>query len=555
MPDPDTPSATETAAAKETAPDGSPTRVPGPRPRILLAMVLAIATSGLVYELCMAAVGSYLLGDTVHRFSLVIGTYLSALGVGAYLSRFVDRRLAMTFIDIEFLTALIGGLSSPLLMLGHSWVGAWEVLFYGTVGVVGTLVGLELPLLMRVLEHRLELKELLARALTVDYIGSLLGSLAFSWLLVPKLGLMRSSIVSGLMNAAVGLASTFALRALEGVTPAALWRARLRGAFVMCILLGAWLSAGRLTARADASTLPGTAILTEQTPYQRIVVTESRGPQGRTDLRLFLNGHLQFSSLDERRYHEALVHPVLALAERRQRVWIGGGGDGLAAREVLRHPDVERLTLVDLDPEMTALFSRHPRLSSLNEHAFEDSRLHVVNDDAFTYLRERSPTFDVAILDFPDPNSYALGKLYSLEFYRLLRARLAPRGLVVIQATSPFFARQAFWCIEATLRAAGFDTLPYRIFVPSFGDWGYILAGTGALGFEGLASAREQLATAENPGSTGPSLPRGLSYLTPQILRASVAFPPDSQRSPVAVNRLDNQALVGYYSAAWERFN
>lgn len=528
----------------------------GPPPRVLFAMVLAIATSGLVYELCMAAVGSYLLGDTVHRFSLVIGTYLSALGVGAYLSRFVDRRLAQTFIDVEFLTALIGGLSAPLLMLAYGWVGAWEVLFYGTVGVVGTLVGLELPLLIRVLEHRLELKELIARALTVDYIGSLLGSLAFSWFLVPKLGLMRSSMASGLLNAVVGLGSTFALRGLGDVTPEGLVRARWRGGLVVGLLLGAWFGAGRMTAWVDAATLPGVAIISEQTPYQRIVVTESRAPSSPSlasglasstpsperpaDLRLFLNGHLQFSSLDERRYHEALVHPVFAVSPRHARVLIGGGGDGLALREVLRYPDVERVTLVDLDARMTRLFSEHPRLTALNEQAFRDPRVSVINDDAMSYLRSAPLRFDVAILDFPDPNSYALGKLYSLEFYRLLRTRLAQDGVAVVQATSPFFARAAFWCIEATLRATGLNTLPYRVFVPAFGDWGFVLASA-------------------SPGHTlsfeTSRLPAQLVYLNTDVLRQSVAFPPDSQRLGVHVNRLDNQALVEYYSAAWERFN
>ncbi len=495
-------------------------------------MVLAIATSGLIYELAMAAVGSYLLGDTVTQFSLVIGVYLSALGAGAYLSRFVDRRLAATFVDVELLTALLGGLSAPLLLASYGAVAAWEVLFFGTVAAVGVLVGLELPLLIRALEHRLELKELIASALTFDYAGALVGSLAFSLFLVPRLGLSKSSIASGIVNAAVGCASTWALAGSGAFEPRQQARARARAVVVLACLAVAWFEGERALELSDAALHAGRIVHAEQSRYQRIVVSERSG-----DVRLHLNGHLQFSSRDERRYHEALVHPALTLSARRHSVLIGGGGDGLAAREVLRWSDVGKVTLVDLDPAVTRLFASDPRLRALNEGSLTDPRVSVKNADAMRFLRESRQRFDVIILDFPDPTNYGVGKLYSLELYRTLRERLAPDGVAVVQATSPLFARAAFWCIARTLQAADLHTLPYHALVPSFGDWGFVLASRRAL----------------PPPREVPLA--GLAYLSPGVLSAAFVFPPDSAALPVRVNQLQNQALVAYYGAAWERWN
>jgi spermidine synthase len=504
----------------------------GPRPQVLFGIVLVIATSGLVYELCMAAVASYLLGDTVQQFSLVIGVYLSALGLGAYLSRFVGRRLALTFIDVELGAALIGGLSAELLITAFNYVGAWSLLFYAFVGAVGTLVGLELPLLIRALERRLAFKDLIAKALTFDYAGSLLGSLAFCLILVPKLGLMKSSLASGLANAAVALVSTWALADLEGVENKALRRARIRCVAVISVLVAAWLASDRLSSLANTAEHPGHVRYAGQSAYQRIVVSENAD-----ELRLFLNGHLQFSSRDEARYHEALVLPALELARKPTSILIGGGGDGLAAREALRFPGVERVLLVDLDPAVTALFATDPKLRALNGDSLNDPKVRVVNQDAATFLRETEATYDVLIFDFPDPTTYALGKLYSLEFYRTLEARLNDGGVVAVQATSPLFAREAYWCVVETLEAAGLNTLPYRAFVPSFGDWGFVLAG------------RQPLSP---PSRVRVPDPR---YLNPEILSSLFSMPPDSSRLRTRVNRIDNQALVTYYTANWGRWN
>jgi spermidine synthase len=255
-------------------------------------------------------------------------------------------------------------------------------------------------------------------------------------------------------------------------------------------------------------------------------------------MNLFLDNNLQFASADEYRYHEALVHPAFAAAPRHASVLVLGGGDGLAAREILRYRDVESVTLVDLDPEMTGLSRKVPWLHELNRGAFDDPRVHVVNDDAMVWLAEgggHAGRFDVAVVDFPDPNNFALGKLYTARFYKLLRARLADDAVVVVQSTSPLVARRSFWCVARTLAAAGFVTRPYHALVPSFGEWGYVLAA---------------------PRAIGPfaPLPKGLRYLTDEALPQLFVLSPDMTEVPVEVNHLNNQVLVHYYEEEWRKY-
>lgn len=503
-----------------------------PRPAVLLSMVLVIATAGLVYELVMAAVASYVLGDSVTQFSIVIGVYLSALGLGAYLSRFVERGLTVTFVNVELAAALLGGFSAPGLFLSYGFGNAFAFVLYLSCLSIGILVGLELPLLIRVLEQQLEFKELIAKALTFDYAGALLGSLAFSLLLVPRLGLVRTSLVCGLLNALVALLSTFVLD-WKAESEAAMRGARLAALFVLFLLAVGLAMADRVLEVVETAIFGGPSVVAEQSRYQRIVVSE----KGR-HLELRLNGNLQFSSADEARYHEALVHPVMAASAHPERILIGGGGDGLAAREVLAWPSVREVTLVDLDAEMTELFRTNPALARLNRGSLSDPRLHVVNADALVWLKRSNALFDVVILDFPDPSNYSVGKLYSQTFYRLARARLAEGGALVVQSTSPLFARKAYWCVVSTLESVGFHVLPYHVFVPSFGEWGFALA---------------RRTPFERPSRLPPSA--SLQYLNERTLAALFDFSPDMQRIAADVNRLNNQALVAYYVQEWARWN
>jgi spermidine synthase len=244
---------------------------------------------------------------------------------------------------------------------------------------------------------------------------------------------------------------------------------------------------------------------------------------------------LQFSSRDEHRYHEALVHPALQSLPWARSVLILGGGDGLALREVLRYPNVRAVTLVDLDPEMTHLFSTSEPLVALNHGSFHDPRVRLINADAALWIAADGESFDVVYVDFPDPSTFALGKLYSVPFYAFVKKHVAAHGLVVVQATSPYFAPHAYWSIDATLREAGFKTFPYHTYVPSFGEWGFILASP----------------ETEFTPPTDYQLP--MRYLNAAVTEEMFSFPPDMQRIDVEANHLNNQALVRYFDEDWHR--
>ncbi len=491
----------------------------------LLLSAFVVATCGLIYELLAGTLASYLLGDSVTQFSIVIGTYLFAMGLGSWCSRYVGANELAVFVRVEVLIAAIGGASAAVLFLLFDRVADFRLPLYGLVLVIGGLVGLEIPLLMRILKDRMEFGDLVAKVLTFDYVGALAASLLFPLLLVPHLGLMRTGFLFGIANAAVAIALILMLPG----------RRRLRAELVAACLVTAALVAGfvmaeRLQRIAEVAAYGDPIVYAASTPYQRIVVTK-RGD----DLRLFLNGNLQFSSRDEYRYHEALVHPALSRVAAPRDVLVLGGGDGLAVREILKYPTIASVTLVDLDPAMTALFTRSGMLAALNRHAFADPRVHVVNADAFRWIRANRHRYDAVLVDFPDPTSFAIGKLYTVSFYRELARALAPGAVASIQSTSPLVAPGAYWTVGTTLEAAGLATRGYHVYVPSFGEWGFVLASH---------------ATLPHPGP----LPAGLRFLTPATDALAFAFPPDMARRPTPVNRLDNQALVRTFEAEWGKW-
>ncbi|MET0210402.1 MAG: polyamine aminopropyltransferase [Burkholderiaceae bacterium] len=510
----------------------------------LLASVFVVAACGLVYELAAGALASYLLGDSVLQFSTVIGAYLFAMGVGSWLSRYVERQLVANFLRIELLVGLVGGLMPASLFVAHgllpiSATAPFRVLLYGLVLAVGVLVGLEIPLVMRILRRhfaeRYALKELVSQVLTFDYLGALAVSIAFPLLLVPHLGLVRTGLFFGLLNAAVAVWALWLFR-----SELRAWRSHAFAcAAVIGVLLAGFALADRLTTWSEDRFYGEHIVFNQTSAYQRVVVTA-----GTHTVKLYLNGNLQFSSRDEYRYHEALVHPVMAAHGAPRRVLILGGGDGMALREVLRHPSVEHVTLVELDPAMTRLFATEPRLVALNGGALASPKLTIVNDDAFVWLdrtaagaKDGGETFDIVIADFPDPSNHAIGKLYSTSFYALMSSRLAASGYAVIQTTSPLLARKSFWTVVATVEAAGLDATPYHAHVPSFGEWGFVVA------------SRRPLAVA----AIGERLPPGLRFLTPAGVAPLFDFPADMARVEAEPNRLSTQGLVHTFEQEWGR--
>ena len=324
------------------------------------------------------------------------------------------------------------------------------------------------------------------------------------------------------MNVGVAIAVIVALPQRGRLT------AELAVAVVVALALIAGLFASETIERtAEVAAYGDPIIYADATPYQRIVITKRGG-----DLRLYLNGNLQFSSRDEYRYHEALVHPVLSRVADPKDILVLGGGDGLAVREILKYPGVRSVTLVDLDPAMTQLFSKSAMLLALNGGSLRSAKVHVVNADAFAWLHANRRTFDAALVDFPDPTNFAIGKLYTVSFYHELVRALNPGAVLSVQSTSPLVAPKAYWTVATTLEAAGLTTRGYHVYVPSFGEWGFVLASNRPI---------------PPPGP----LPAGLKFLTPNADTLAFFFPPDMARRPTPVNRLDNQALVREFEAEW----
>jgi spermidine synthase len=337
---------------------------------------------------------------------------------------------------------------------------------------------------------------------------------------------LRSGLLFGFAHAAAAVWSTFLF--VMDARPL-----RVRGAVAFLLLGGGALLTPRLVSAADEATFTDPVVLTKQTAYQRISITAGHG-----GMNLFLDGNLQFSEYDEYRYHEALVHPPMSAAGSHARVLVLGGGDGLALRELLSYPDVGAITIVDLDPQMTELARTLPKLAALNKHSFDDPRVTLISADAFVWLASQPPEkqWDVGIVDFPDPNNFSLGKLYTVHFYKTLAAHLAPGARISVQSTSPLVARRSFWCVVSSLEAAGFFVRPYHAFVPAFGEWGYALA------------AKESFPVPTH-------VPAGLRYLTNDNVSALFSLSPDMQRpGDIEENRLNNQALVRYYDEEWHRF-
>lgn len=496
--------------------------------QVLIGSILIAGLCSIMYELLVSTTASYFLGDSVRQFSITIGLYMAAMGLGSWLSRWIKKDLLATFIAVELVLGVIGGLCVPFMYLAYAYTDLIQPVMVLLILLVGTLTGLEVPLLTRILEHQDVLARNLSNVLSLDYLGALLATLAFPFLVVPFMGVFKSSLAFGLLNIALGLLNLWYFSPQLGLSKKRLlgWSGFTVTAFLAVMLI---FSKGLLD--HWSSTLYSDRVVhRQQTPYQTIVLT-----QYKDDLRLFLNGNLQFSSVDEYRYHEALVHPPVSQHPAPERVLILGAGDGMAVRELLKYPDIEQITLVDLDPAVVELATNDARLVALNEGSLNDERVTVVSQDAMVYLDDNRQPFDIILADLPDPNNVSIARLYSREFYRLVRHNLAPHGIFTTQATSPYFATEAFWSIVSSLEAAEFGTVtPYHVQVPSFGDWGFVYASPGTLPLEPR------------------SIDVATRYLDQSVVEQSLTFEKDVlPMKQVQVSSLDRPVVHEYYMEGW----
>lgn len=496
----------------------------------LLFAIFLIAICGIIYELIIGAISSYLLGNSVKQYSITIGLFMSAMGIGSFLSQRFRKNLFDIFAAIEIAIGVVGGVSAVLLFAAYAYTGFYYFVMYLTIIIIGILVGLEIPIITRIIEEKENnLRITIANVLSFDYIGALLGSLAFPLILLPYLGEIRTAFLVGLINIGVAVLIIFKYQKfIKNIE----WMKTLSIIFALLILIG--FITGEYTADAiEDSFYRDRIIYSKQTPYQKMVVTKHRD-----DLRLFLDGNIQFSSLDEYRYHEALVHPAMSLAEKKEDILILGGGDGLAAREILKYESVKNIVLVDLDPEVVEFCKTNPLIRKLNQDSLSSRKLKVVNEDAYKYLERTQQSYDVIIVDLPDPNNESLNKLYTNLFYRLIYHRLNTGGMVAIQSTSPYYAGEAYWCIRKTVASEGFYTKGYHVNVPSFGDWGFTLASNKPFSEEDT------------------HITVSTEYLDDEMARAAFHFGKDekSAYNKVEVNSLTNPVLLQYYQKAWASY-
>ncbi|MEU9581565.1 polyamine aminopropyltransferase [Streptomyces chilikensis] len=458
---------------------------PGTARFLVLAGVFVCAACGLVYELELVAMASYLMGDSVTQASVVLSVMVFAMGLGSLAAKRLRRRAAAAFGAVEAALALVGGCSAMALYAVFAWTGAWggvwrdgpSLVLVAVSLAMGLLIGVEVPLLMELIQRirRQDPGGAVADLFAADYVGALVGGLAFPFLLLPRFGQLTGALLTGAVNAAVGAALVLGLFGRD------LGRRARRTLLIANVLVLALLGTAAVLAddfeRAAGRALYGGDVrVAVRTGAQDVVITGG-GPGGRPP-GLYLDGTLRVDGRDERRYHEALVHP--AMNGPRERVLVLGGGDGLAVREVLRHPGVREVHVVDADPRLVGLARTDPVLAALNGHAYDDPRVRVTADDAFRRLRvERGGPYDVVIADLPDPGDTASAKLYSREFYGLARRVMAPGGRLAVHAGPVAGRPRAYWTVEATLRAAGLRAVPYRVTGAGEREWGLFLASPG----------------------------------------------------------------------------
>jgi spermidine synthase len=490
---------------------------------VLLAAVAACAACGIIYELALLTLSTSLNGGGIIATSLIVAGYIAALGAGALLVKPLLNWAAIAFVAVEALLGVVGGLSAAALYVVFSFVGGSLLMLALGTALIGGLVGAEVPLLMTLLQRgrtsgATDTGRTLANLTAADYLGALVGGLVWPFVLLPHLGMIRGAAATGIINLlAAGIVSVFLLRRV--VSARQLSAALCALGLALALLVTLLLRAQDIETTSRQRLYADPIIAFRQSAYQEIVVTR-RG----NDMRLYLDGGLQFSTRDEYRYTESLVYPALGAGAHS--VLVLGGGDGLAARELLRAPSVEKIVQVELDPAVIEL--ARSTMRSANSGSLDNPRVHIVTGDAMKWLRDTRTPFDAVIVDLPDPDTPVLGRLYSTEFYTLVSRALAPAGLLVVQSGSPYSTPIAFWRTISTITAAGYAVMPYHVYVPTFGDWGFALARRGNT----------------VPRPTVPANAPPLRFLDQSVLDAATVFATDVRRRTLEPSTLEHPRIV-----------
>jgi len=497
---------------------------------VLILSVFIAGLCSIVYELLIGTASAYFLGDSVKQFSITIGLYMAAMGIGSYISRLIKKNLLAKFIAVEIVLGFIGGISIPVLYFCYAYTNAYPVFMILLILSIGTLIGLEIPLLARIMEKYYTLNINISNILSVDYLGALIATLLFPFFLLPFLGTFKSSLFFGLVNMSIGFLNLWCFKEELQISQR---KFLAMGTISVCLFLSImFLFSGSLLKSWSKGLYQDRIIFSKQTRYQKIVLTKNKD-----DIRMYIDGNLQFSSIDEYRYHEALIHVPFGVAPNMNNILILGGGDGLAAREILKYDGVKTITIVDIDPEITRVSVTNQYLKRMNQASLTHSKVKIINRDAFKFLENTGDLFDIIISDLPDPNNASLARLYSKEFFKLVTSHLSRTGIFLTQATSPFFSNKAFWCISNTIERTGMATYPYHVYVPSFGDWGFVMASKIKL----------------NPEAVRITVPT--RYLEDSIVENLFVFAKDLIDKTPQFSTLDRPMVLSYYLKGWKYWN
>ncbi len=542
----------------------------------LISVMGVLAACGLIYEYLLAHYAGRVLGAVESSIYSMIGIMIVAMGVGAFLAKWIDDAFS-TFVWLEISIAFLGG-CAILMMSGATAIAytlpSWLAALYGLDpqlapdgGVVellqafsrtlpfiagfilGLMIGMEIPLIARIRET-LYGRRLLHNTGTIygaDYIGAGIG--AAIWVLFClSMPIVYAAVATAAVNAFVGMMFLYRYRH-QVANPKRLWSAHILVAGVLALMFtsgSAWME------QLSYSLFKDEVVYSKSTKYQQLTLTQRTIGRGLPKVTsLYINGHLQFSSSDESIYHSYLTYPALLGSARQENILIIGAGDGLAVRDVLRWNPKE-ITLIDLDAQMLALFSGQDKaappsvsrtLLALNESAFLDPRVNVVTGDAFieveSLVSDRR-SFDTIIIDLPDPSHPDLNKLYSDFFYSRLKEILAGDGVIAVQSTSPFHAKKAFISIGKTLASAGFITEQYHANVPTFGEWGW------SIGVKRGLPVSTRIAQIS-------ALPVANDWLSKRQIEAAFVFSKNFFNDPdIQPNRLGSHTVYNYHHQAWE---
>ncbi|QWX85585.1 polyamine aminopropyltransferase [Cellulophaga sp. HaHaR_3_176] len=501
---------------------------------ILKAAIFATGFAGIVAEYTLSTLATYFIGNSIFQWTMIVSLMLFCMGLGSRLSKLITKNLIQNFLILEASLSLIVAFSSVLVYTLASVSEYYGIVIYSLCMLIGLLIGLEIPLVVRINKEYEDLKSNISSILEKDYYGSLIGGVFFAFIGLPILGLSYTPFVLGIINFLVALIVFYRFK--DKIKK----RQTLQLKAVLTIVFGVLITGIAFTEPiiqwGEQKKYKDKIVYSEQTKYQNIVLTEWKDEHW-----LYLNGNLQFCSIDEKMYHEPLVHPIMQLHPNPQRILILGGGDGCAVREILKYPSVEKIDMVDLDPKMTDLGTNHPVLININQGSMNSEKLQIYNKDAYIHLEQNVTAFyDVIIADLPDPRNIELGRLYSHEFYSLCNRKLRPNGLIITQAGSPYFATKAFSCIDETIKSAGFTTIKLHNQVISMGEWGWVLGTKNTTINSDQLKQKVQKIKFENVQT---------NWINNEAMQLITSFGKDffKLNDSIEVNKVHNPVLYQYY--------